>query len=133
MCISPGPARARSWRTANARSRTCSLAHSAPLLHLFPAVQAPLDLAFESASARFVVAASFECGWQTRHVGHGVRLGMRVLVPLAVGEIFHEPGGRVAQMERYRFGDVAVRVFGGMSVRLVDGIALRCRGQIEGG
>src|ERR1700730_9190672 len=97
--ISRGPARGRCATTARARSRSCSTARSTLLLDVLPAVEAALDFLLESALLRLVVLPARERGWQTGHVRDGVRLVMRVLVVLAVGEVFHQLCRRVAQMQ----------------------------------
>src|SRR5260221_8817861 len=82
-------------------ARTISSA-AALLLDVRPAVEPPLDLLLEAAVPRLVVGAALERARQARHVGDRVVFVVRVLIALAVREIFHQLRRRVAQVQRHR-------------------------------
>src|ERR1700722_10154788 len=83
---------------ANLQSAICNLQFPVPLLDCLPRVQPPFDLLLEPPGRRLVVLAPVELRRQARHVGDGIRLVVRILVSLAVGEILHQWCRRVTKV-----------------------------------
>ena len=102
----------------------------------FPALdlcQPCLEALFVAFFCREVVFPADEVVRHGLHGGQFVRVVVRKLVTLAVAEVFHQPGGGVAQVQRHGVVAGLLDVFRHFAARPVDGIGFWREGEVHHG